>query len=144
MFKEGMVSPYLALSDWQPHHIPFPQPTKNFLFLLSFSLFCQCSYIYCVYSVVSSYLGKAAAKCFHVLSPASQTTNLLLKSVKINVFSSSTYRASNQFITMQHMEFRALQLRENRAIKCDAPQRSRHKLVVSQKKAFSNLAHFSS
>ena len=125
---EGMLWPYLALSDWQPHHIPFHQalsahfcqyshfpifltcligtislPTRHlsafptfvtfptflighiptslltFVNVLTFYLFAQWSLHIWVEWASTKMLSCSTRR-------ASQTTNLLLKSVKINVF----------------------------------------------------------
>ena len=121
---EGMLWPYLALSDWQPHHIlfhhwatrhclltfvniltfpffsldwlaPYPFPPDICLLFPLFwlaifppvcSLLSMFSHFICLRSgLFISGLNGQAPKCFHV-PPGFQTTNLPLKSVKINVF----------------------------------------------------------
>ena len=79
---------------------------------------------------------KAATKMLSCSFGGSQTTNLqVLKSVMINVFSS--FPKENEFITMQHTHFKAVQFPENRRIECEkCPQKS----TQQQRKGFSITA----
>ena len=79
-----------------------------------------------------SWVESATTKMLSCPIPASQTTNLLLKSVKMFFFSNGQKKRTtrNEFITVQHTEFKTLQLLENSRIKCDDPQKSTQKKVL--------------